>query len=472
MIYFNMKRIYYCIIFIIILFAISIFNIGCKKDKIDNSPSTKLSFSNDTIVFDTLFTTIGSTTKRFKIYNTLNKKIKVSNIWLEQGTQSMFRINVDGISGVNFSDVEIAAKDSAFVFVEVTIDPNNTNYPMVVEDRVNFLINGNNQQVVLNAWGQDAYFHVNEIINNNTIWPNDKPHVIYNYCVVDSNVTLTIPSGTNIYAHNNSTFLVYKGTLVCNGNTGSPIVFQQDRVEDFILSSSDSVAGQWRGIRFFEAKSSYLNYVEIKNALIGLQIDTFQIGEFINLNSIKINNCSYAGLLSQGANIKAVNSLFSNSGMYSALISIGGNVDFDHCTFGNYWQSQRNSALFVLKNYYEDASEVIHYRPFSNASFSNSIFYGSNDNEVFIDTLNRNIAGVNEPNFIFRNSLLKTENSITNSFFIDCFTNNNPEFNAPNSWDFSVSTSSFAKSKANNSSSLIDIDGNNRGNPATIGCYE
>ncbi len=462
---------YLVIISMGILFSLSLSN--CKKEKLNLSSSTKVQFSQDTILFDTLFTTIGSTTKRFKIYNTLNQRVNISNIWLDQGTQSMFRINVDGIAGVNFENVEIPAKDSLFVFVEVTIDPNNGTTPMVVEDKIRFLTNGNAQEVVLNAWGQDAYFHVSEIISSSTTWANDKPHVIYNYCAVDSNVTLNIPGGTNVYGHSQATFLIYKGALNCNGSLGNPVTFQQDRVEDFILSPSDSVTGQWRGIRFFEPQASQLDYVEIKNALIGIQIDTAQVGQFVQLNAVQVHNCSYAGILSQGANIKAVNSLFGNSGLYSAFISIGGDVDFDHCTFGNHWQSQRNSALFVFKNYYEDANEVIHYRPFFNAEFTNSIFYGLNDNEVFLDTLDRGIAGVNAPSVLLMNCLVKLEDGITDeTIFANCYANTDPEFENPNSWEFNVSSSSFVKGKSNNSSTTIDILGNARSIPATLGCYE
>lgn len=461
---------------IIILFLGVVFSLclsNCKKDKLNLDSSSKIQFSNDTILFDTLFTTIGSTTKRFKIYNTLNQKINISNIWLEQGTQSMFRINVDGLAGVNFQNIEIRAKDSLFIFVEVTIDPNSGNTPFIVEDKIKFLTNGNDQQVVLNAWGQDAYFHVDEIITSSTTWSNDKPHVIYNYCAVDSNITLNIPAGTNIYGHNDATLLVYKGALNCNGSLGNPIIFQQDRVEDFILSPADSVSGQWRGIRFFEPQSSQLDYVEVKNALIGIQIDTMQFGQFVNLNSIQIHNCSYAGLLTQGGNVTALNSLFGTAGLYSTFLSIGGDISFDHCTFGNYLSSQRDAALFVFKNYYEDANEVINYRPFTNASLTNSIFYGPNDNEIFFDTLSTGFAGVSPPVITMANCLIKVEDGVSNTtIFTDCFANTDPEFQDPTYWDFSISSNSFAKEKANNSTTTIDIEGSARSSTASLGCYE
>ena len=71
----------------------------------------------------------------------------------------MFRLNVDGLPGRSFGDVEIGADDSIFIFVEVTVDPNNQNTPLVVTDSILFETNGNLQDIDLVAWGQDAYFH-------------------------------------------------------------------------------------------------------------------------------------------------------------------------------------------------------------------------------------------------------------------------------------------------------------------------
>lgn len=108
--------------------------ISCRKDTILSGANYSIEFSNDTILFDTLFTTIGSTTKYFKFYNNNSGTLNVSTIGLAGGTQSPFRINVDGSSGVSFSDIEIKSGDSMFVFVEVTIDPNQNNLPLIVED--------------------------------------------------------------------------------------------------------------------------------------------------------------------------------------------------------------------------------------------------------------------------------------------------------------------------------------------------
>ena len=151
------------IIYLIIIFS-SLQILSCKKNNLLTSSNFNIETSSDTILFDTLFTTIGSTTKRFKCYNHNSGTINISNISLQNGTNSPFRINIDGESGVDFNDISILAGDSIFIFVEVTIDPNGTSLPLVVEDQIIFETNGNFNKVVLNAWGQDAYFHVNEIV--------------------------------------------------------------------------------------------------------------------------------------------------------------------------------------------------------------------------------------------------------------------------------------------------------------------
>lgn len=455
----------------IIIVLVSVFiSTNCKKKENLFSTAGKFGFSTDTVLFDTLFTTIGSTTKYFKIYNNNKTSLSINRIFLGQGTNSQFRINVDGDAGVDFKNIEIAKGDSLFVFVEVTIDPTSGTTPFVVEDSVVFITDNNQQKVVLNAWGQDAYFHVNEIIGSNTTWPNDKPHVIYNYCAVDSMVTLTIPPGTLIHGHNNATLLIYKGSLQAIGAQGNPIVFMQDRVEDYLLQPADSVEGQWRGIYFIEPLESTISYSNIKNAVVGIQVDTLESGNKVNLSQVKIDNSLYAALLTQGGNVTAENCLFGNSSQYSVLLSIGGSLSFNQCTFGDYWASQRNSALFSFTDYYTYNNTII-YRPFAQADFSNCIVYGNNDNEFVLDTLDRNLGG-QAPVFSFTNCIIKTDTTIANAnYFTNCYVNQDPLFDNPYGWDYHLPASSPAVGKAIGSASTIDLDGNPR-SANTIGCYE
>ena len=112
---------------------------SCKKERLysyDNS--LKLSFSSDTVTFDTVFTTIGSSTRQLMIYNNNDDNLIINSVRLAGGTSSQFSINLDGESGYDFSNVEIYAKDSLFLFVRVTINPNNDNNPFFVEDQLIF----------------------------------------------------------------------------------------------------------------------------------------------------------------------------------------------------------------------------------------------------------------------------------------------------------------------------------------------
>ena len=58
---------------------------SCKKDKLITNSSAQLEFSTDTIIFDTVFTQIGSITKVFKVYNPHEQAINISSLELAGG---------------------------------------------------------------------------------------------------------------------------------------------------------------------------------------------------------------------------------------------------------------------------------------------------------------------------------------------------------------------------------------------------
>ena len=49
-----------------------IFSYSCKKENIQSNENASLHFSNDTIIFDTIFTSIGSITHQLTVYNNNN----------------------------------------------------------------------------------------------------------------------------------------------------------------------------------------------------------------------------------------------------------------------------------------------------------------------------------------------------------------------------------------------------------------
>jgi hypothetical protein len=203
-------------------FLLVVLAAGCRKDQLfTDNPSAQLVFTEDTVYFDTVFTTVGTVTKRFTARNPASEGVRV-NIDLEGGSPSPYRINVDGSSGLSFSDVEIAGGDSIYIFVEATLGPGGSNTPFILEDHIRFNTNGNQQLVTLQAWGQNAHFYRPDQVvqgfppftyiaggyDSNGVqicetvhWTNDLPYVISGYAVVDSCCTLIIDPGVKVYFH-------------------------------------------------------------------------------------------------------------------------------------------------------------------------------------------------------------------------------------------------------------------------------
>jgi len=457
-------------------------------------PSAILEFSDalgdplDTLTFDTVFTTVGSTTNYFKIKNTHGRAIKISEINLAGGNQSAFRINVDGITGMHFEDIEIASNDSMYVFVEVTVDPVNGNNPFVIVDSVTFLTNGNSQRVVLEAWGQNAHFYSKEtltcqllefddgssltlcILNCNDNWIDDLPHVIIDNVYIDSACTLTINEGVRVYVHANARIFT-AGTLIVNGMQTNPVTFQGDRLESFF----DNKPGQWDGLHFLRGSvNNVIDHAIIKNSVIGIRVDS--LSENISEPNLKLNNTIIYNTLSSGilgltAEIDAVNCLVFNASDYVVQCELGGNYNFTHCTFYNESSSYVDHEESVLRlSNYLNVGDGLSLDDTLNANFTNCIIYGGNDDEIEFD----GDASLSLYNYMFTNCLIKTDTTVSN--FINCINNQSPEFVVPEAmeeFNFHLQSTSPCIDAGDIAAGIgSDLDGVGRtGNP-DIGCYE
>jgi len=409
---------------------------ACRKEhKVDDSPSLKLEFSTDSIIFDTVFTTVGSITRYVKVYNKHDNAVNISNIRLMGGEASYYRINIDGQPSVQENDIEIAGNDSLFVFVRVTIDPTSGLTPFVVSDEIMFLTNGNEQKVVLAAWGQDAHYIIADktvgsikykivAAEDSTVtWPADKPYLVYGYAVVDSTGRLTIEEGAQIHFHNKSGMWIYKGgNLKVMGTKDAPVVFQQDRLEPYFRD----LPGQWDRIWINEGSiNNEINYAVIRNGFIGLQAETLQepMGNQLTLTNTIIENMSGIGILGRHYAILGVNNVVTNCGQLGVLLQ-GGAYDFRHCTFANYFRDGvRQDPNMAITNFYLDPNEVL-YVYSMDAYFGNSIVYGDKQGELLISSDDQGSL-----DYTFENCLLKTELDISNdTLFPGCVKNQDPIF--------------------------------------------
>lgn len=358
-------------------------------------------------------------------------------------------------------DLEIAAHDSIYIFVEVTIDPSGQNQPMVVKDSIEFSTNLNLQDIDLLAWGQDFNLIRNELIKTTTC-TNEKPYLIYNNAVVDSLATLTIEPGTKIYFHKDAG-LFAKGNIKANGTFSSPIIFQGDRLE----SVYSDVPDQWRGILLFSgSQSNEFNFVEIKNANIGLQVGTIEDEGYAsaNLANTKIQNMAYAGIFAMKSEIEAYNCLVTNCGFYLAALTVGGSYEFNHSTFANYWgkfaTKVRNTSSVVISNVLIIDEKTTYAGDLNKAKFGNCIITGDvgHENEIEIGQ-----TPEAEFNYQFDHCILqladtfKTDNT---EHFVEILKGIDPKFIDPyEKYNFELDTLSPAKDVAKlQTATLFPVD--------------
>ncbi len=412
---------------------------SCNKPNIiDDDPGRKLEFSADTVIFDTVFTTIGSTTKELMLYNRHTNTLNIDEITLAGGVDSPYTINLDGVAGTSFKDVEIPGGDSLFLFVRVTLDPANQNNPLIINDSILFYTNGNEQKVKLVSWGQDAHYiladhHVQglppyKIVageNEYVRWQNDKPYVIYGYAVIDSAGMLEIDPGVRIHFHSGGGMWVYRGgSIAVNGTADEPVTFQGDRLEE----GYDNLPGQWDRIIINEGPTdNYFNYAIIKNAFIGIQAEPLReyTGNTLFINNTKILNMNGMGLYTKAYRVRAANSVFGNCGAYTAALTFGGDYDFRHCTFATFYgYNSRTTPALLLNNYTIDQDQNPVPVDLINAYFGNCVIFGNAKDELELDFVDLAMS-----EYQFDNCLIKTERDLaTEERFAHCLANENPYF--------------------------------------------
>lgn len=369
---------------LLMLAAIVTLLASCRKDGFTDSPDALLSPQIDTLHFDTVFTTTGSFTQAFKIFNDNNKGIHVSSVRLAGGDASPFKINVDGVAGPHVTGLDIAGGDSAYVFVTVHINPNADNLPFVVRDSIEIAYNGNTELIQLDAYGQNAHFLRNQEITGSETWEAGLPYVILGGLTVDTTATLTINKGCRIYLHADAPLLV-NGTLKVLGEhyDSTRVVFSGDRLDapyrDFPAS--------FPGLIFTDvSRNNELTYAVIKNAYQALVAEgpSPTAAPKLTLHQVIIDNAYDIGLLGLNSSITAQNLLVSNCGK-NIILAGGGNYHFTHCTAASYSNSylQHKDPVLTITNF---INQTIPPRSLT-ATFTNCIFWaegGLVDDEVVL----------------------------------------------------------------------------------------
>lgn len=474
----------------LILVILAAFSACRKENSITTDPSCKLVFSTDTVIFDTVFTTLGSSTHLLKVYNNHSEDINISEVRLMGGETSRFKLNLDGEAGTEFHDKVIPANDSIFTFLNVTIDPTDQNTPFIVEDSILFVTNGNRQMVRLTAWGQNATYIVGDqvvsflrypytIVADSleiTHWTSERPYVIYGYALINSYGTLHIHEGTHVYIHDKSGIVSWSdGQLIVDGTAENPVIIEGDRLEPYFKDQP----GQWDRIWLQEARPGadhIVNHAIIRNGFIGIQSESVfkATRAALRINNSIIENHTGIGVFATLYAIEAKNMVIDNCGQYAFAVTLGGDYIITHSTIGNYWwNSTRTSNSLFFNNYIDDDSTGTRYEYPFHFEMGNSIIYGAVEEE-FGTNLSANDV---DTTYLFDHCLVKSS-KCSNDLpgFSSCIFNQDPMFVDYRSYDLHLSDimspAVGAGSPAIGALVPFDFDGKNRTGTPDLGAYQ
>ncbi len=481
---------------VIPVMALALVGISCTDDdSFSLRTDHVLTFSSDSVSMDTVFSRVPTARKSLWVYNRSGDGIRCTNVRLENGNQSGFRVNVDGVylgqeSGFQTSGVELRNKDSLFVNIELTSPMNYKIGPQLLEDNLVFsLESGVQQKINLSAYSWDADIVKNLTIKGDTTIVSERPIVVYGPMTVDSLSRTTIAPGTTLYFHAGASLQVY-GTLISEGTADKNIVMRTDRTDRmFSYLPYDMVSGQWGGICFHS--SSYGNsmaYTDVHSTFNGILCDSSNVDKVkLLLRNSTVHNC-------QGYGVRAVNSTvgISNCQLTNTLkdcVSIvGGRAQIVSSTLAQFYPFDSNTgAALSFTNYETDDNLKNKVYPLLQMDCINSIVTGSEDDVV----MGTAVDSVEAYTYRFENCILRTDSLANgenikniiweNADSVDTDTVYGGEKNfrlvdyATQHFDFHLSGVSKAIGAATADGDFAlptDRDGNRRDDRPDIGCYE
>ena len=417
---------------ILILFSFfCLFFVACTGEDFTTSPDYTISFSKDTVSFDTIFTGMPSSVRRVMIYNNNNKSLSLNSVILKSGGNSGFYINLDGQKGTSFNNVDIMRNDSMHLFVGVNIKETEDFDPIYYNDEIEFSYNGNNQKITLEAHSWNAVKWNGKILDADTTLTSKRPVIIYDSLIIAPGVTVNLSAGTRLYMHDKANIVV-KGTLKCNGELNNQVQIRGDRTDNmFDNLPYNEMSAQWGDLIFTEESyDNHFIYSQIRGMTNGIILDSCDVSRRkLMIENSNIRNSNNALLSAHSSWVEAVNTIFANSG--GPLVSqTGGKGRFTHCTIANFYKlGIISSAAVRISNYdYDDSFNKVEY-PLLQADFNNTIIWGNRSSEVSLASIDDS-GEYNPYNYCFRfdHCVIKARGTDDNEF-INTLWNENPLFN-------------------------------------------
>ncbi len=380
---------------------------GCMQEEdFSTSLSDRLRFSTDTVAFDTVISGQPTNTRTFMVYNPGRQALRISRAYLDGGSASAFRVNVDGtyLTDGEAGDFELYGEDSLRVFLEMTAPAGDSDLPVAVEDDLNFVLeSGLTQSVHLVAYGQDVIVLRDHTVERDTTLAANRPYQVFDSLVVAPGATLTLQAGTRLYFHPDARLVVH-GTLKADGELGNEVMMRGDRMGNMFSNQPyDLIPGQWGGIELTsESYGNTFNHCDIHSGTFGLSCDSSDTSrEKARIENSVIHNMSGDVLTARSCNLFVGNSQLTNAGGNCVTLT-GGSVQFVHCTIANFYSFSGGRGVAL---YYTNADGATDY-PLLRADFENCLITGYSDDEIMGIQSDRGDAVAF--NYLFRNCLLDT----------------------------------------------------------------
>jgi len=418
-----------------------------KEEVFLTDPSARLSFSKTVVIYDTLFADLHYPTKRIKVYNPNHGALSISEVSLVGGASSPFKILVNGQQGPVVRGLELIGGDSLLVVIDLFFSAMSQNLPYLVEDSIRFIVNGQEQKVLLKAVGRDATLVPAGDLPCTTVWNDTKPMILLGQTVVPAGCTLTIQKGTQILASRGSSLNI-KGTLLVTGVKSDSVYFGG------LVSGKNP--GQWLGLRFYEGSTgNSLSWFHVENSENGLSFvytTTPAAMVDITMDHGVFNDFTKCAVDVAYTDLKATNCLFFATSDAGTRLSKKGSGVFRYCTWAGYsYDYYRNGVNIEVK----DPTGVL------SLLVKHSIVWGDN----YTSELAYNAAAIVTVDSSFVKSLTAFPGTGT-------VRNQDPQFQLAVQRNFKLKSTSPAVNKSLPSSITDDLTGTLRDALPDLGCYE
>ncbi len=398
---------------------------GCERDFSTMPKPEDITFSVDTLSFDTIYAGVTTPTAHLTIRNVGDNDITLGRIYIAGGSNSVFGVNINGTDATEVTDARLGHGDSLFVFVNVRKPEALSKYAFgQISDQIVVESGTNNWHATLHAVVRNVH-RVKGTISKDTQWAYDTiPYWVEDTLSIGEEATLLIAPKVTVLMSKGSVIDV-QGQLMVAGEVNDRCEIRPVRDDGYY----ETIPGQWGGIRVKPGAKAMIDYTDVSCSANGISCDSASV---FSSCGMWLHDISHAGLSARKADVKIDNSIISDCGG-GAVCATSGSTRLRHVTIADYfsWAYRDNAALrFTLDQDDDEAAmEVI-----------NSIVMGNKTDEVVVDSLPKGHTTI-------KSSLVratKKQVEAATDIFTDCLTETDAYFADRSNADYHLTPKSKA----------------------------